>query len=180
MTAEGIRKSALSRRGQAVSRERRDKISKSLRGRPSPVKGIPRTQKDREKISASLLLAYKEGRADATVHFKNKWHVYSGVHGTVNMRSQSEVLFAQKLDSYDIGWEYEPRRFDLGYTTYRPDFYLPSFDTYVEVKGWVNDESLRKMSDFRELGHRLVMTTYRQVREAGLPAELKEVSLHGI
>ena len=52
----------------------------------------------------------------------------------------SEQAFASLLDSYGIRWEYEPRMFVLerdasGNTArgFTPDFYLPDFDTYVEL-----------------------------------------------
>ena len=52
----------------------------------------------------------------------------------------SERELAALLDSYGIAWEYEPTTFvlstdDAGNPTaaFTPDFYLPDFDTYVEV-----------------------------------------------
>jgi hypothetical protein len=38
----------------------------------------------------------------------------------------------------------------LGWTTYTPDFYLGEFDHWVEVKGWWQEDSWQKFSDFRE------------------------------
>ena len=44
------------------------------------------------------------------------------------------------FDSYGIAWEYEPTTFvlerdDIGNPTcaFTPDFYLPDFDTYIEI-----------------------------------------------
>lgn len=52
----------------------------------------------------------------------------------------SERELADLLDSYGIAWEYEPTTFvlatdDEGNPTsaFTPDFYLPDFDTYVEL-----------------------------------------------
>lgn len=52
----------------------------------------------------------------------------------------SERQFAKLLDFYQIEWEYEPRSFDIGWDSagapnqrFRPDFYLPAFDTYIEI-----------------------------------------------
>ena len=52
----------------------------------------------------------------------------------------SERQFARLLDFYQIEWEYEPRSFDLewdgeGNVTQRftPDFYLPTWDLYIEI-----------------------------------------------
>jgi hypothetical protein len=60
------------------------------------------------------------------------------------MRSSWEVKYAQYLDSKKIKWQYEPEIFDLGFTTYRPDFYLPENNTYIEIKGrWIRDAKLK-------------------------------------
>ena len=52
----------------------------------------------------------------------------------------SEQALSELLDSYGIRWDYEPRTFvletdDVGNPTcaFTPDFYLPDFDTYVEL-----------------------------------------------
>ena len=52
----------------------------------------------------------------------------------------SERQFAKLLDFYGIPWEYEPREFILErdrdgnpMQAFRPDFYLPSEDLFIEV-----------------------------------------------
>lgn len=52
----------------------------------------------------------------------------------------SELAFARLLDYYGIRWEYEPRAFVLRRgpegqveVAFRPDFYLPEFDLYIET-----------------------------------------------
>jgi hypothetical protein len=58
----------------------------------------------------------------------------------VSFAHASERQFAQLLDFYQIEWEYEPRSFDLerdvsGNVTQRftPDFYLPTYDLFIEI-----------------------------------------------
>lgn len=53
---------------------------------------------------------------------------------------ESERDFAEILDMYNIEWEYEPSEFPLEWDAegnivlgFRPDFYLPEFDTYIEL-----------------------------------------------
>ena len=53
---------------------------------------------------------------------------------------QSEREVAAVLDSLHVAWEYEPRLFvfledEKGFVRegFRPDFYLPKFDLYIEV-----------------------------------------------
>lgn len=52
----------------------------------------------------------------------------------------AEADFSRLLDFYGIAWEYEPRTFPIVYDErglpvefFTPDFYLPEYDTYVEV-----------------------------------------------
>jgi len=70
----------------------------------------------------------------------------------------SEGVFAQQLDEVGIAWVYEPRRFKLSWCTYLPDFYLPEFDIWVEVKGFMSEEAQQKIDTFRrETGKTLVV-----------------------
>lgn len=65
------------------------------------------------------------------------------------MRSSWEREYAEHLDSKEIKWEYEPKRFSLGEgTTYTPDFYLPEIETYVEVKGYWWPKAKEKFEKF--------------------------------
>jgi len=59
---------------------------------------------------------------------------------TTEFAHNSERQFAKLLDFYQIDWEYEPREFDIGWDKdgepnqrFRPDFYLPAYDTYIEI-----------------------------------------------
>jgi hypoxanthine phosphoribosyltransferase len=52
----------------------------------------------------------------------------------------TEEAFAKLLDALGISWQYEPREFPLEEkpdgkvkTAFRPDFYLPELDLYVEL-----------------------------------------------
>ena len=59
---------------------------------------------------------------------------------TTHFAHNSERQFAKLLDFYQIEWEYEPRSFDIGWDKegrpnlrFTPDFYLPQYDTYIEI-----------------------------------------------
>lgn len=61
-------------------------------------------------------------------------------HETVRFAHNSERQFAKLLDFYAIAWEYEPRTFTLDWDrdgrpaqAFTPDFYLPAYDTYIEI-----------------------------------------------
>jgi hypothetical protein len=60
-------------------------------------------------------------------------------HNT-KFRSKLESEWAKWLDQYDIKWAYEMQGFDLeNGTWYLPDFYLPEVDTFIEVKGAIDN-----------------------------------------
>lgn len=67
-------------------------------------------------------------------------------------RSSWEHLFAKWLDYSNIKWQYEPKAFLLKVnnspTTYTPDFYLPEFDIWIEIKGWMRPRAKLKILEF--------------------------------
>jgi len=79
---------------------------------------------------------------------------YVTVEGTiVSMDSTWEVACASRLDELGIKWERD-HSIKLGYITrgkrkrnYIPDFYLPEYDVYIEVKGYWTDAARHKMKD---------------------------------
>jgi len=57
-----------------------------------------------------------------------------------SFKHPSEEEFSKILDMYNITWEYEPRTFPIEWDAegnitkaFTPDFYLPHFDTYIEI-----------------------------------------------
>lgn len=65
-------------------------------------------------------------------------------------RSSWEANFAKWLNLSEIKWEYEPKSFDLGNTTYTPDFYLPEFNCYIEIKGYWYKKQRQKFHKFKQ------------------------------
>jgi cytidylate kinase len=70
----------------------------------------------------------------------------------------SEEVFANLLDFYRIAWDYEPRSFPLQWDkdgkvseAFRPDFYLPEFDLYVELTTMKQANVTRKNRKIRLL-----------------------------
>jgi hypothetical protein len=51
--------------------------------------------------------------------------------------TETERAFALLLDALGLEWEYEPREFEFpngdGKCGFRPDFYIPKLDLYVEL-----------------------------------------------
>lgn len=57
-----------------------------------------------------------------------------------DLKNQAEVEFAKLLGMYHIEWKYEPKTFPIEWdaegnviSAFKPDFYLSSFDTYIEL-----------------------------------------------
>ena len=61
-------------------------------------------------------------------------------HTEVRFAHNSELQFAKLLDFYGIVWAYEPRTFVLEWDgegrsaqAFTPDFYLPTYDLFIEI-----------------------------------------------
>ncbi len=119
-------KMSLSHSGVNLTKEHSLNISKSLRGRVF-------TDEWKRKISESKKKEWKDGVYDNILigSFKAGYRADIGHF----VRSSWEANFARILNYEHIDYEYEPERFDLGYTSYLPDFYLLEKDIYIEIKG---------------------------------------------
>jgi hypoxanthine phosphoribosyltransferase len=60
--------------------------------------------------------------------------------GSVTFAHNSERQFARLLDFYRVEWAYEPTAFAIEWDAagnpvqqFRPDFYLPAWDLYIEI-----------------------------------------------
>lgn len=56
------------------------------------------------------------------------------VYNNYRFRSRLEARWAVLFDQLDITYQYEVEGFDLGGDWYLPDFYLPDWNSWVEVK----------------------------------------------
>ncbi|CKG62740.1 Uncharacterised protein [Streptococcus pneumoniae] len=67
-------------------------------------------------------------------------------------RSTWEVEIAELLTSLDIPYEYEHKRFyyKAHKESYLPDFYLPTYNVYLECKGYMDKRSLKRCNLFRK------------------------------
>jgi hypothetical protein len=95
-----------------------------------------------------------------------KWVKYKGI----KMRSTWEVKYAKWLDKQGTKWQYESKTFDLGNTTYTPDFYLPETDTYVEIKGWWRDDAKEKFELFRKKYYsmNIILLMKKELKKMGI------------
>lgn len=56
---------------------------------------------------------------------------YKGFH----FRSRLEARYAVMFDAAGLEWVYEPEGYELPSGRYLPDFYIPKWDAFVEIKG---------------------------------------------
>ena len=84
----------------------------------------------------------------------SKQSLYTCKDGSkVVMDSTWETAMANRLDELNIVWKRDPS-ITLNYQTkrgtsriYIPDFYLPEYDMYIEIKGYWTDAARYKMID---------------------------------
>lgn len=93
-----------------------------------------------EECVSSVLAALHEREVCRDLECKN-----AGTEAVINpvdrsFKNPSEVEFAKILDMYQIEWKYEPKTFPIEWDAegnvtlaFSPDFYLPQFDTYIEL-----------------------------------------------
>ena len=73
-------------------------------------------------------------------------------YGDMCLKSSYEMEFVNRLEFLNIKFEYEPKRFKLTKInkTYVPDFYLPEYDLWVEIKGWIKEKDIEKITLIKE------------------------------
>lgn len=67
-------------------------------------------------------------------------------------RSTWEVIVADALFEAGIEYDYEPKRFKFykEKESYLPDFYIPEYDIWIEIKGWFDERSKKRMRLFKK------------------------------
>lgn len=153
--------------GEHVSEEQKKRQSEKMSGANHYNYGKHLSLKQRESISKA-----NRGRVPSvnTGHIKGKRsHYDSPFQGTICFRSSYELLFAQYLERNGIVWFYELETFDLGNTTYTPDFFLPQFEKFVEIKGYMRQKAQHKINMFlQQYPFELEVLNKRKLIELGI------------
>lgn len=144
-------------KGKKFSQEWKDNIKKSLIGKCN------RTKEQNERQSkkmlgrkATLETLEKISKSNIGKHLNNgkgygkQFYYDSPLQGKIRLRSSYELAYAKYLDYNNILWLYEMETFDLGTTTYTPDFYLPKTEKFIEIKGYMRPEAKKKIDMFNE------------------------------
>jgi hypothetical protein len=109
---------------------------------------------------------YRQTRINNYTNNKNKLtkqnNPYSRCHGgkrsdigDIYFRSSWEANFARICNYENIQWKYESQKFifenvDDGILSYTPDFYLLEYDKIIEIKGWMNKQSVLRLEKFKK------------------------------
>lgn len=88
-------------------------------------------------------------------------------YGNIFFRSSWEAKFAQHLDSINIKWKYEPEAFETSFGNYTPDFWIPSWDSFVEVKGWFRKDAQGKFDEFSK-NHKIILADKTYLKILGI------------
>lgn len=122
-----------------LSDETKKKLSESSKGRKY-------TKEQKQKHSDSMKRAVEKFPESYT---KNNvvGRVKNIDYGGIKLKGSWEVIVAKWLDVNNIKWEHETKSFDYiwnGNRKYYPDFYLPEFNMFIEVKGYETDRDIAK------------------------------------
>lgn len=109
------------------------------------------TEKTKIKISKTMMGLNKGIIPSPKCGHGKRTYYDSSLQGRVCFRSSYELAYAKYLDKNHILWTYETETFDLGDTTYTPDFFLPTSNLFVEIKGYMHPEAQIKINKFYDL-----------------------------
>jgi len=163
------------RRDKISQEEYRKKLSESLRlayleGR---LTGNPKTEEGirikREKNRENMLLRYSLGW-ECRCGRSKKIDYESPIAGLIKVDGSWELKYAKYLDSINVNWKRNKKRFAYinlngKKSTYCPDFWIEDWNTYVEVKGYETDLDKCKWKQFE---YPLKIVRRKEMRELGL------------
>lgn len=130
-----------------VTKETRQKLSKVWKGRKHTEESKRKISKEMQKVVREKPDSYSASNVNGRV----KKVEYNGII----LDSQWEVDFVSYLDKNNILWRRPKEGFEYIYNgvnkIYYPDFYLPKYDVYVEVKGFERDKDKYKWRSLNNL-----------------------------
>lgn len=125
-----------------ISEETKYKLGKSWRDKY-------RSDKDKQKIKQTIQEKIKN----------NEWHLSFSKSRIVEYKGikflgRWEYLFAIYLDNHNIKWERPKKMFNYIFKNenhkYLPDFYLPEYNLYIEIKGYPINKDFAKWEQCSE------------------------------
>jgi len=133
------------------------KIAKSLKGTKSPFKGvikIPRIKtkclnpacskiflaeanRIRKFCSNKCAMAVIGAQPTSAKAARGKAGIRKDIDRKSYFYSRWEANIARLFNYSGINWIHQPKTFNLGGQKYTPDFYLPEYNVYIEVKNFL-------------------------------------------
>lgn len=154
---------------RVISEQMKQKISRALLGKPNPLKGVIKIERikgvcqnpecgssivherwqPRKFCSNACAMAIIGGKPTSPKAARAKAGIRADL-GDFYFYSRWEANFARLLNFLGIEWLYQPQIFDLGTQRYTPDFYLPKYTLFIEIKNFLSDFSANRDKKFRE------------------------------
>lgn len=130
--------------------------------------------KKRKYCSSTCAIKIIGGQTTSPKASKGKPGIRTDIDPQICFYSTWEANIARVFNLTGVKWQYAPKIFDLGLHTYRPDFYLPDNETYIEVKNFMGDYSKMRDSLFRSKFpntklHILSKYEYKQIEQEYKP-----------
>jgi len=152
------------------SSQTKEKISLKLMGARSPYKGVIKVARieivcrnpdcrkkffiERWKKTkfCSVICAMRiiGGQPTSPKAARAKAGIRGDISSSIYFYSRWEANVARLFTLAGIQWIHQPKTFDLQRQKYTPDFYLPEYDVYVEVKNFLGKYSLERDKKFRK------------------------------
>jgi DNA-directed RNA polymerase subunit RPC12/RpoP len=138
--------------------KRAKEIGNTLSTSLKKIHGSPLTDEGRklkrEKITSALNKKYASGW-DSKCGRAKKYDYESPIAGKIKVDGTWELKTAIYLDTLGIKWERNNKRFSYINlnkiaSTYKPDFYIYDWNTYLEIKGYETDLDKCKWRQFKE------------------------------
>lgn len=116
--------------------------------------GKKHSKETRRKMSKQKAALYATGWEPICGRCK-KYEYISPIAGTIKVDGTWELKVAYYLDSLGVSWVRNKTRFqyvrpDGRTATYQPDFYVETWKSYLEIKGYETELDRAKWSQFNE------------------------------
>ena len=154
-----------------LNEETKIKIAKSLKGTKSPFKGtikVPRVQvkcfnpacgkvflaetsRIRKFCNNLCAMAVIGGKPTSPKAARGKAGIRKDISNIIYFYSRWEANIARLFNYLGIRWQHQPKIFNLGSQNYTPDFYLPGYNIYIEVKNFLWKYSKIRDRKFRKI-----------------------------
>jgi len=140
--------------------------SQARMGELNPIYGVGHTNGAKKKMSE----AFENGRV---IGFNTHWGIGSFYEtpnqGDVWMRSGWETVTADYLTTQGKDWYYEYEWIKLAESfRYLPDFYLPEYNLYIEVKGRVKEKDIKIKDIMLASGYKFLFWDGEELLKRGI------------